>query len=139
MPKVESDPTFCLADALGDELLVDVAKRIRSSIRNGDSAARLGGDEFAVLLDPVTDAVEAQRVAQRLVASISGPHSLRAGVSDCGANAGIAISTDTDDATAIIARASRALSQAKRAGAGHVVLAPTGGQLVDAARHDVEA
>ena len=124
--------------AAGDELLVDVAKRIRSSIRNGDSAARLGGDEFAVLLDPVTDAVEARRVAERLVASISGPHSLRAGVSDCGANAGVAISTDTDDATSIIARASRALSQAKRTGAGHVVLAPTGGQLVDAAHHDLE-
>lgn len=125
-----------LGHAAGDELLVDVAKRIRSSIRNGDSAARLGGDEFAVLLDPVTDAVEAQRVAERLVAAISGPHSLRAGVSDCGANAGIAISGDADDATAIIARASRALSQAKRAGTGHVVMAAFDGQLVQSAPVD---
>ena len=120
-----------LGRAAGDELLVDVAKRIRSSIRNGDSAARIGGDEFAVLLDPVTDAAEAARVAERLVAAVSGPHSLQAGVSDCGANAGVAMSADVDDAASIVARASRALTQAKRGGRGEIVLSPADGQLTE--------
>jgi len=114
----------------GDELLIDVAKRLRSSIRNGDSVARIGGDEFAVLLDPVADPHEAMRVAERLVAAASGPHSLRAGVSNCGANAGVAMSVDADDPMSIIARAARAVGRAKQSGRGNVVMAPADGAVV---------
>lgn len=112
-----------LGYAAGDELLVDVARRVRSSIRSGDSAARLGADEFAVLLDPVASVDEAVTVARRIVAAVSGPHSLRAGVSSCGASAGVAMSVPDDDATTIIARAARGLTTSRREGDGRVVLA----------------
>lgn len=102
-----------LGYAAGDELLVDVAKRIRASIRNGDSAARLGADEFAVLLDPVADVADAELVAQRIVDAISGPHSLQTGVASCRAHVGVAVSEADDDATSVIARAARALHAAK--------------------------
>lgn len=113
-----------LGHAAGDELLVDVAKRIRSTIRGGDSVARLEGGEFAVLLDPIADAAEARTVASRLVAAISGPHSLRAGVSNCTASAGVAVSRDDDDPVGIVARAEASLLLAKRAGGGAVEIAP---------------
>lgn len=113
-----------LGHAAGDELLVDVARRIRSSIRTGDSAARLGGDEFAVLLEPVADAAEAAAVAQRIVNAISGPHSLPDGVSDCGANAGVALGAGDDDLPGMNSRSGKALSAARRAGPGSVEVAP---------------
>ncbi|MFN8052759.1 MAG: diguanylate cyclase [Acidimicrobiales bacterium] len=126
-----------LGHAAGDELLVEVAKRITSTIRNGDSVARLGADEFAVLLDPVANADEAMMVADRIVAAMAGPHSLQAGVSRCGVSAGVALSADLDDANTIINRAGLALLSAKRAGGGRVWLAeqpPRLDELVDSHR-----
>ncbi|MGH2828084.1 MAG: putative bifunctional diguanylate cyclase/phosphodiesterase [Actinomycetota bacterium] len=60
-----------LGHAAGDELLVEIARRIEQSVRTSDTTARLGGDEFAVLLDDVEDvAVPAQRILQALEAPI---------------------------------------------------------------------
>lgn len=59
--------------AAGDELLVQVARRIRSQLRDGDFVARLGGDEFAVLLSPVRAAEDAQRIAASIAAAIRVP------------------------------------------------------------------
>ena len=52
---------------LGDNLLVQVAQRVRGMLRASDTAARLGGDEFAILLEGATDLDEACRVAQRVL------------------------------------------------------------------------
>ena len=52
---------------LGDNLLVQVAQRVRGMLRVSDTAARLGGDEFAILLEGATDLDEACRVAQRVL------------------------------------------------------------------------
>ncbi|MEO5886804.1 MAG: EAL domain-containing protein, partial [Anaerolineales bacterium] len=55
-----------LGHAVGDELLVTTAYRLRQCIRPEDTVARLSGDEFAVLLDKVTDVGDAVRVANRI-------------------------------------------------------------------------
>lgn len=113
-----------LGHSAGDELLVAVAKRIRSTVRGGDSLARLEGGEFAVLLDPIADADEATRVARRIVDAVSGRHSLRSGVATCRATAGLAISRDGDDPTGILARAEASLLLAKRTDSTAVEVAP---------------
>ena len=65
-----------LGHHVGDELLRQLAERLRRSIRPGDLLARLGGDEFAVLLDPGTLLAEAERVAGRLVDGLTEPFQL---------------------------------------------------------------
>lgn len=59
-----------LGHSAGDELLVELSKRIRSCLRAGDTAARLGGDEFAILL---VDSTDAEGVATRIGDSLAGP------------------------------------------------------------------
>ena len=59
--------------AAGDRLLVELAGRLRSGVRAGDTVARLGGDEFVVLLDGATGAEDAARVAAKVLAAVRTP------------------------------------------------------------------
>jgi diguanylate cyclase (GGDEF)-like protein len=60
----------------GDRLLVEVAGRLRASVRAGDSVARFGGDEFVVLLDEVSEAQDAARVATKVLEALRAPYRL---------------------------------------------------------------
>lgn len=62
-----------LGHAVGDALVVRVARIIEGALRPGDTVARLGGDEFVMLLEGVRDASEATRVAQRLQDALAEP------------------------------------------------------------------
>ncbi len=64
-----------LGHAAGDELLIAVAARIRTALRNGDGIGRLGGDEFAVLL-PHTNTHIATQVAERVLRALHRPVSV---------------------------------------------------------------
>lgn len=57
----------------GDRLLVDVAKRLSSVLRTGDTAARFGGDEFVVLCEDVDSDHEVVAVAQRIAQALGDP------------------------------------------------------------------
>lgn len=63
-----------LGHQAGDELLVQVAARLRSGVRTGDTVVRLGGDEFAVLLEAATD--DALAVARGLRLAFQEPFAL---------------------------------------------------------------
>ncbi|MBI1905257.1 MAG: GGDEF domain-containing protein [Rhodocyclales bacterium] len=52
--------------AAGDQVLIEVARRIRACVRNEDTVARYGGDEFVVVLEDVFDIDDIQRVAQSI-------------------------------------------------------------------------
>ncbi|TRX02656.1 EAL domain-containing protein [Candidatus Methylobacter oryzae] len=60
----------------GDELLQQVAARIKARLRDADMVARLGGDEFVVLLENIAHAEDAARVAEHIVADLSQPFHL---------------------------------------------------------------
>jgi diguanylate cyclase (GGDEF)-like protein/PAS domain S-box-containing protein len=60
----------------GDELLQQVAGRIKARLRDVDMVARLGGDEFVVLLEDITHPEDAARVAEDIVADLSRPFQL---------------------------------------------------------------
>ena len=59
--------------AAGDEMLVEVGRRIARVLREGDVVARLGGDEFAVMLGHAGDDVAAEAVAARILAELGRP------------------------------------------------------------------
>ncbi len=76
--------------AVGDEMLVHVAERLRHAIRPGDTPARLGGDEFAVLLTD-TNAADAELVAQRIRDALAEPFWLSGRETSADASIGIAL------------------------------------------------
>jgi diguanylate cyclase (GGDEF)-like protein len=59
--------------AFGDRFLVELATRLRSCVRGGDTVARIGGDEFIVLLDSVTGAEDAAHVAAKVRNAVEAP------------------------------------------------------------------
>ncbi|MDR5798540.1 EAL domain-containing protein [Caballeronia sp. LZ001] len=75
----------------GDAVLIAVAKRLTSCVREADTVARMGGDEFAVLLPRLSSSKEAARVATAIINSIANPIVIE-GESVCvGASVGIAL------------------------------------------------
>ena len=120
-----------LGHAVGDELLVEVARRITAELRAGDTAARVGGDEFVVLLDEVTTAEAALAVAHRVEERLRAPHELAGRPCTATGSIGVAVAgPGSASPDAIVAAADAAMYEAKRDGRARVVLhgAPRGGQ-----------
>ena len=65
-----------LGHMAGDELLIAVARRLESCLREGDALARLGGDEFAILLNELGDVNQANAIAFRMQAALNAPVSI---------------------------------------------------------------
>ncbi|MFI1096971.1 aminotransferase class I/II-fold pyridoxal phosphate-dependent enzyme [Streptomyces sp. NPDC020917] len=102
--------------AVGDELLIAVARRLTAALRAGDTAARLGGDEFAVLMEGTGDPQEAEALAAQLVHRLSRPFRLSAGTLDVSASVGIATTRDSRSADELLGHSDLALYAAKAAG-----------------------
>jgi len=102
-----------LGHAAGDELLREVARRLRANIREQDLAARLGGDEFAVLV-PATGEEGAGRAAQRILNACRQPFAvggrrLRVSVS-------VGVASGTEEPDELVRHADLAMYEAKAAG-----------------------
>lgn len=84
--------TDSLGRAAGDQLLINVARRLKASLRLGETAAHLGGDEFALLLNGIKDASEATRFAEQLQTALSAAYTLDDSEVYTTASIGIALS-----------------------------------------------
>ncbi len=82
-----------LGHMLGDELLIQVARRLEGCIRIGDTVARLGGDEFAILLDDLEGEEDALEIAARVQGELRKPFDLDGQEVFVGASIGITMST----------------------------------------------
>jgi len=112
-----------LGHAAGDELLVEVAARIRSCLRRPDTAARLGGDEFALLIEGVDTAVEAENVAKRVLEVLRRPFVVFGTSIRVRASLGIAVADRIDDnAVSLMRHADVAMYAAKAGGRDRYVL-----------------
>jgi len=102
----------------GDRFLVEVARRLRASLRASDFVARLGGDEFFLVLEDVSEVSLLDTVAKKLLAEILKPFD--AGVAaPVSVSASIGISVfpgDAADAAQLMRNADLAMYQAKQAG-----------------------
>lgn len=109
----------------GDGLLVEAARRLRRSIRHGDTVARLGGDEFTILL-PEASVADAEEVAQRVLRQLDAPLEIDETPLVVGTSIGIAAAGDRHRHPEELLRESdAALYAAKDAGKGrHEVYAP---------------
>jgi diguanylate cyclase (GGDEF)-like protein len=111
-----------LGHQAGDELLTEVAARLRETLRGTDLAARLGGDEFAVLLEGES-ADDACRVAERIAVRIAEPFRIADRTVYIGASVGVAQCEPTGaEAAELLSNADVAMYRAKKAGAGRVVV-----------------
>ena len=112
----------------GDDLIRQVAGRLRRALRDCDTLARLGGDEFVVLLPEVDDA-QAAMVAERLVAALAAPFSISGQDVFVSCSIGVAVSpcAGTDYGT-LLQHADAAMYEAKASGrnAYAVHVNPTG-------------
>jgi len=103
--------------AIGDQLLVQVAARLRACVRASDMVGRLGGDEFVLLLTDKPNAQQAAQVADKVISAIGRPFQVSDAQAVLGASVGIALYPDharTADQLLIVA--DTAMYAAKRAG-----------------------
>ncbi|HEX9943463.1 MAG TPA: EAL domain-containing protein [Thermoanaerobaculia bacterium] len=107
-----------LGHAAGDRLLTEVARRLESCVRLGDTVARLGGDEFAVLLEEVGDISDATRAAARVHQALAAPCDLGGRQVFTSTSIGIALSaTGYESAEGMLQDADIAMYRAKSLGA----------------------
>jgi diguanylate cyclase (GGDEF)-like protein len=108
----------------GDQVLIEVARRLQATVRNGDFVARLGGDEFAILLSGQSAVDTLGAFADRVLAAVSQPIPREGFELKPSASIGIAISTGYDvRTTELMLAADRGLYLAKQDGRGRWRLA----------------
>jgi diguanylate cyclase (GGDEF)-like protein/PAS domain S-box-containing protein len=102
---------------MGDQLLIQISRRLNASLRATDTIARLGGDEFTILLEDLTDERECLRIVERLQKELALP--FRLGTSDIQVTASIGVASSNpgyERAEDILRDADTAMYRAKSSG-----------------------
>jgi len=110
-----------LGHETGDALLVAVAERIRSCVRESDTVARLGGDEFTVILPGLSGADGAEQVCQGIIARLAEVFTLRDEAIFLSASIGVTFyPADAGSVEDLLKNADQAMYSAKRSGRNRV-------------------
>lgn len=125
---------------VGDQVLAEVARRIREGVRDIDMAARVGGDEIAILLEGIDSADAVEAIANRLVKSVSAPYDVDGREHHIGLSIGAALLPD-DAVTShsLLAVADSAMYRAKESGGGTLAWGRDLDAPADTDTDDVEA
>jgi diguanylate cyclase (GGDEF)-like protein/PAS domain S-box-containing protein len=106
-----------LGHEAGDQLLREIAVRLKQTLRAVDVVARLGGDEFVVLIEELNDSSNAATVARKIIASVIKPTTIRG--QECRVTASIGICmypADAEDEQGLMKNADIAMYLAKEEG-----------------------
>lgn len=107
---------------VGDLLLIEVARRLSSCVRAGDTVSRLGGDEFVLIMENLSNeareaATLAEAIGEKILALISNPYSLGKHKHHCTCSIGVSLFINhTESADELLKRADVAMYQAKNSG-----------------------
>ena len=106
-----------LGHQLGDEMLKQVAQRLRQSVRESDIVARLGGDEFTVVLTGIHDEASIDMICGKVLGALAIPYDLNGEVAHMTASLGVALyPDDADQAEGLLRDADLAMYAAKTRG-----------------------
>lgn len=106
-----------LGHIVGDQLLVEIARRLEACLRSVDTIARLGGDEFTILLEGIRDADDACHLADRIHQSLQTPFDLNGQEVFTSASIGIALGDrEYDRPEDLLRNADTAMYRAKTLG-----------------------
>ncbi len=125
-----------LGHTAGDQVLIEVAQRLKRCLRPGDHLIRFGGDEFVVLLDDMALQADAEQVAQRMLESLQHPLHVREHALVVSASIGIAPLRNEGRTLDALQAADLALYRAKAAGKSQ--FARYSEELQAAAQHQLE-
>jgi diguanylate cyclase (GGDEF)-like protein/PAS domain S-box-containing protein len=102
---------------MGDQVLVEVSKRLEVCMRTGDMVARLGGDEFVLLVRELADVEELGALIERVLSAIAKPLRIDGHIFDVTCSLGATLfPSDSGDADALLRHADQAMYLAKQAG-----------------------
>ena len=106
-----------LGHTAGDELLLEMARRLRGCVREDDTVARIGGDEFTIVLSELRHPEDAVTVAEKIIAAVQKPMVIAGMQIEVSASIGIALCpVDGNDPEALLRNADSAMYRAKESG-----------------------
>jgi diguanylate cyclase (GGDEF)-like protein/PAS domain S-box-containing protein len=128
---------------VGDQLLIEVAQRLRATVREGDIVGRLGGDEFVVLLEDLSSEAEVaamltKRVGEKVLDALAHPYNFDGYEHHCTASIGIRLYREQETVEDLLRHADLAMYQAKKAGRNALCFFDPGMQRMVTARADME-
>jgi diguanylate cyclase (GGDEF)-like protein len=124
----------------GDQLLIEIARRLSSAIRSADTVARTGGDEFLLLLTDIREAPDAAVIAAKIISELDKAVSISGTEVHTSASIGISVyPADGSDSDILVAHADEAMYFAKQAGRNSFQFFSPGMSVFSRERLDLES